>query len=241
MASALSEVQHHQEIPYSFQPVPTILNWIQSQPVWTEDQISLFLQPASAGKFDILLSFRSPKPPAWESSRAKPHAISGLLESPASASDEKSSSIPYICKEWIEAPYLRTIPLRLASITSNLINSTDLLNVFDGFALQNYSFTQGLPEDVSRPDHFGAEVYQGGLSILCLASNCKQCSGSPAAFQAGSAYLSYLRDNQSSIFEVRDAARLITRAFQKAHISITDGTTTFCGGLTLKLELDSSK
>jgi hypothetical protein len=38
--------------------------------------------------------------------------------------------------------------------------------------------------------------------------------------------MGYLRDNQRSITDLRDAGRLILRAFQKAHIKILEGTTT---------------
>lgn len=35
--------------------------------------------------------------------------------------------------------------------------------------------------------------------------------------------MTYLRDNQRSITDLRDAGRLILRAFQKAHIKILEG------------------
>jgi hypothetical protein len=71
------------------------------------------------------------------------------------------------------------------------------------------------------------ELFEEGRTLVCIADGCSW--GEPprqAARKATDAYMAYLRDNQRSITDLRDAGRLILRAFQKAHIKILEGTTT---------------
>jgi hypothetical protein len=82
------------------------------------------------------------------------------------------------------------------------------------------SFKQGEP----ICDYFEVELYEEGRTLVCIADGCSW--GEPprqAARKATDAYMTYLRENQRSITDLRDAGRLILRAFQKAHIKILEG------------------
>lgn len=73
-------------------------------------------------------------------------------------------------------------------------------------------------------DYFECELYEG-RTLVCIADGCSWGEQSrQAARKATEAYMGYLRDNQRSITDLRDAGRLILRAFQKAHIKILEGT-----------------
>jgi len=87
-------------------------------------------------------------------------------------------------------------------------------------------------------DHFEAEFFEGGRTLVCIADGCSW--GEPprkAARKATEAYMSYLRDNQRSINDLRDAGRLILRAFQKAHIKILEGQCVLSVCLSLSLSV----
>jgi hypothetical protein len=76
-------------------------------------------------------------------------------------------------------------------------------------------------------DYFEVELFEEGRTLVCIADGCSWGEQPrQAARKATDAYMGYLRDNQRSITDLRDAGRLILRAFQKAHIKILEGTTT---------------
>lgn len=157
---------------------------------------------------------------------------------------------PY--KEWVGLPTIRVRPLPDptpgARLCGPVLDSEHkfehLPDLFCGRATSTYPKGQGEP----ICDYFEVELFEEGRTLVCIADGCSWGEQPrQAARKATDAYMGYLRDNQRSITDLRDAGRLILRAFQKAHIKILEGhedlwlagTTTLCGGLMMELDVDA--
>eukprot|EP01087_Luapelamoeba_hula_P012615 TRINITY_DN3525_c0_g1_i1.p1 TRINITY_DN3525_c0_g1~~TRINITY_DN3525_c0_g1_i1.p1 ORF type:complete len:647 (-),score=126.37 TRINITY_DN3525_c0_g1_i1:32-1972(-) len=122
------------------------------------------------------------------------------------------------------------------------INNYPMVNVRDGVPGQT-------PMHLGHPiaDYFLARLY-ANRSLLALGDGCGW--GRPAAEAsciAANTFLSYLTSKMKEIISVRDAGRLILRAFSEAHNKILGsyndiweaGTTTMLAGLILEVDLSA--
>ncbi|KAL6075938.1 TipA [Balamuthia mandrillaris] len=116
-------------------------------------------------------------------------------------------------------------------------------DVAAGQSISTYPSTQGLP----ICDYFEAQLFER-RTLMCLADGCSW-GETPrlAARNAVAGFMEYMKQNQHSIFDIREAGRLVLRAFSKAHQKIVEGyedvwdagTTTLAAGILL--ELDTSR
>ncbi|KAL6066075.1 TipA [Balamuthia mandrillaris] len=152
---------------------------------------------------------------------------------------------PY--KEWIFLPDIKVKGALKADgeaingPVDDLTNQMETVhNVASGLAISSYPKGQGEP----ICDFFMLELFER-RSLVCLADGCSWGEAPrQAARKAAHAYMEYLKQNLESITDIREAGRLILRAFYKAHTKIVEGytevwdagTTTLCGGIMLELD-----
>eukprot|EP01090_Pellita_catalonica_P007897 TRINITY_DN1850_c0_g1_i1.p1 TRINITY_DN1850_c0_g1~~TRINITY_DN1850_c0_g1_i1.p1 ORF type:complete len:573 (+),score=89.02 TRINITY_DN1850_c0_g1_i1:91-1719(+) len=161
------------------------------------------------------------------------------------ATSKPFKSGPY--GEWISLPDVRVKDFITTKVCETIHGPTNgdpgserLGDVACGSSISTY------PKGIGEPvcDYYAAELYEQ-RTLICLADGCGWGpQPREAAIRATDAYMDYIRTNQKTIFDIKEAGRLILRAFQKAHIKIVEGyedvwdagTTTLCGGLLMELE-----
>eukprot|EP01088_Endostelium_zonatum_P009520 TRINITY_DN2276_c0_g1_i1.p1 TRINITY_DN2276_c0_g1~~TRINITY_DN2276_c0_g1_i1.p1 ORF type:complete len:661 (-),score=151.11 TRINITY_DN2276_c0_g1_i1:261-2243(-) len=152
---------------------------------------------------------------------------------------------PY--KDWISLPNVRVKDFINTGICERLYanrgtESEKMQHIKTAaFAKSTSTYPKGLGEPIC--DYYAVELYEK-RTLLSIADGCGWGGAAlSAAVKATEAYMEYLRESQKQIFDVKEAGRLILRAFQKAHIKIIEGyedvweagTTTLCGGILMEL------
>jgi len=167
--------------------------------------------------------------------------------------NEKSKNVlkigPY--KDWISLPNIRVKDFINTGICEKLYApkgvESEKVQICKSvaFAKTTSTYPKGLGEPIC--DYYAVELYEK-RTLLSIADGCGWGSAAlQAAIRATEAYMDYLRESQKQIFDVKEAGRIILRAFSKAHTRIIQpfkdanedvwdaGTTTLCGGTLMEL------
>jgi hypothetical protein len=174
--------------------------------------------------------------------------MNGTKDVAKGPNDEKLKRGPY--QDWTGLPNIKVLPftqggrvVKLLGPVNDRTNKSECHGeVACGKAISTYPRGQGEP----ICDYFEFEMYER-RTLMCLADGCAWGEQSrEAARRAAAAYMDYLRENQHSIKDIREAGRLILRSFSKAHVKIIEGyddiwlagTTTLCAGILMELDMN---